>query len=176
MTQDSLALRLELLEDRCAIEAALVRYCRGVDRCDEALLKSVYWEDSVDDHGSFVGPGWAFAAALMPALSGMKGTMHAISNIHIELMGDWARAETYCVAYHLLPAAGQDREMVVGGRYLDRFEKRSGEWRIKHRLYVMDWNQNGPSTAIWDEGLFAQLKMRGGRGTADPWATAEHLR
>lgn len=175
MTANAIEQRLQALEDRAAIEAALARYCRGVDRCDLAMLKSAYWEDSVDDHGSFVGPGWAFAEAVVPALLSMKQTMHAISNAHIELMGEWAKVETYCVAYHLIPAPAGDAEMVVGGRYLDRFEKRNGEWRIKHRLYVMDWNQNGPATAIWDQGLFAQLKTRGARAGADPWATAEHL-
>lgn len=175
MTREQEAL-LQAVADRQAIEAALVRYSRGIDRCDMDVLKSVYWEDSIDDHGSFVGPGWDFAENVIPALKQMKATMHAVSNMHIELMGDWARTETYCVAYHLVPGDAGDQDMVVGGRYLDRFEKRAGEWRIKVRVYVMDWNQNMPSTGIWDQGLFAQLKTRGSRGPADPWATLPHLR
>ena len=46
---------------------------------------------------------------------------------------------------------------VVGGRYLDRFERRDGQWKIAHRLYVMDWNINGASTAEWQHGLFGRL-------------------
>ncbi|MBI1252252.1 MAG: nuclear transport factor 2 family protein [Alphaproteobacteria bacterium] len=154
----------------------LARYCRGIDRCEVETLKSVYWPDGVDDHGTFVGLGHDFAEAVTPRLLDMKQTMHAIANVTIELMGDWARVETYVIAYHLIPSESGDQEMIVGGRYLDHFEKRSGAWRIKHRLYVMDWNQNGPATAIWDRGLFAQLKTRGARGADDPWETAPHLR
>ena len=28
---------------------------------------------------------------------------------------------------------------LYGGRYLDEFERREGEWRIARRTYVMDW-------------------------------------
>jgi hypothetical protein len=32
----------------------------------------------------------------------------------------------------------------------------------------MDWNQNGPSTAKWTEGLYAGLKVVGRRFPDDP--------
>ncbi len=159
---------LQALIDREAIRGVLTRYCRGIDRCDLELLKSVYWPDATDDHGSFNGNAWEFAEYVIPALAAMKQTMHQISNITIELDDARARAETYCVAYHLLPGDAGDQEMTVGGRYLDRLERRSGEWRISERVYVMDWNQNGKATAIWDSGLFAALKTRGARHPADP--------
>ena len=59
-------------------------------------------------------------------------------------------------------------EMVVGGRYLDRLERRGGEWRIAWRTYVMDWNRNVPSTCRWDEGIYARLRNRGARFPDDP--------
>ncbi|WP_448586802.1 nuclear transport factor 2 family protein [Thermaurantiacus sp.] len=159
---------LEALLDRQAIAEVLVRYCRGVDRCDAALLKSVYWPDATDDHGTFSGNAHAFVEQLIPALLAMDRTMHAISNVSIRLLGEQATAETYCRAYHEFDGPSGKVEMEVGGRYLDRFEKRGGEWRIAHRLYVMDWNRNGPSTASWTEGIYARLQVRGGRGAADP--------
>jgi hypothetical protein len=51
---------------------------------------------------------------------------------------------------------------------VDRLEKRDGEWRIKRRTVVMDWNQNRPNTSIWDEGMFKVLQVRGQRGREDP--------
>ena len=160
--------QLQAVIDKQAIQDVLVRYCRGVDRCDLEILRSAYWEDATDDHGSFSGNAWEFCDYLIPALKRMQRTMHLISNTHIELLADWAKSETYCVAHHLMGESG-DQEMVVGGRYLDLFEKRLGTWRIKTRVYVMDWNQNNPSTANWSEGLYAQLKTRGARYPDDPW-------
>lgn len=156
------------LADREAIRDVLARYCRAIDRCDVVLLKSVYWDDARDDHGSFCGNAWEFADYVIPALKRMKQTMHQISNVLIDLNGSEARVETYCVAYHLVPAPNGDTEMTVGGRYLDRFERRDGEWRIADRLYVMDWNQNAPASARWDDGMYAALKTRGLRYPDDP--------
>ena len=31
------------------------RYCRGIDRTDPDLLRTVYWEEAIDEHGSFRG-------------------------------------------------------------------------------------------------------------------------
>lgn len=161
---------LRELLDRQAIADVLVRYCRGVDRCDALLLKSVYWPDATDDHGTFNGNAHEFVDRLIPALLAMDRTMHAISNLHLCLEGDRATAETYCQAYHEFDGPDGKVEMVVGGRYLDRLEKRGREWRIARRLYVMDWNANGPSTARWADGIYAQLRTRGARGDADPSA------
>ena len=33
----------------------LTSYSRGVDRYDFELVRSCYWPDGTDDHGSFVG-------------------------------------------------------------------------------------------------------------------------
>lgn len=160
---------VQALLDRAAILDVLARYCRGVDRCDAETLKSAYWPDALDDHGTFNGNAMEFVDGLVPALRGMDRTMHAISNMLIELTGETATAETYCHAYHeFSDPDGGKVEMVVGGRYLDRFEKRGGEWRIAHRLYVMDWNRNGPSTAEWEAGIYGQLRTRGGRWPDDP--------
>lgn len=54
-----------------------------------------------------------------------------------------------------------------GGRYIDRLERRLGEWRIAKRTVVMDWNDNKPSGEILDQGMFATLEPRGTRGLAD---------
>src|SRR6476469_9276615 len=34
-------------------------------------------------------------------------------------------------------------DQVSNGRYLDRYERRNGEWRIQHRTCVSDWNRSG---------------------------------
>ena len=43
--------KLTELLDREAIRACIYRYCRGVDRADEATLRGTYWPDATDQHG-----------------------------------------------------------------------------------------------------------------------------
>lgn len=138
---------LTMLADRQAITDCLVRYCRGIDRLDEDLIRSAYWEDSVDDHGSYQGNGFEFAAWVVPVLRDrFLATHHAIMNTSIDLDGTTAHVETYVHALHLLPADAEGRhaEFVFLGRYIDRFEKRSGQWRIAERAVVHDWSRVDP--------------------------------
>lgn len=58
--------------------------------------------------------------------------------------------------------------MVVGGRYLDRLVRRDGGWLIAERLYVMDWNRQGPSTMQDSGGMYDMLARRGRRWPDDP--------
>ncbi len=70
-------------------------------------------------------------------------TQHFLGNTHIELEGDVAHVETYCQAFHRFPTSGSASEddFVLGARYIDRFERRDGEWRIARRKLVVDWSQ-----------------------------------
>jgi hypothetical protein len=61
----------------------------------------------------------------------------------------------------------QWHDFVMGGRYVDKLEKRGEEWRIIRRTVVMDWNQNFPSTSIWQGGIYGQLKLVGRRDKTD---------
>jgi len=67
-------------------------------------------------------------------------TMHFVSPPLIELDMDRARADTYCVAHHLTATS----DMVLGLRYVDRFERRSGAWRIAKRVCAFDWTYSIP--------------------------------
>jgi hypothetical protein len=78
------------------IERVLLRYCRGIDRLDEDLIRSVYHDGATDDHGVYQGDGKAFAAFIVPLLrDAYRATMHAIHNCLIEVDGtdDGAGAE-----------------------------------------------------------------------------------
>ena len=157
------------------IAELLARYCRGIDRCDAAELDWVFADDARIDYGSGAQDKAATCAGLLAAVGAMRLTQHAIGNIIIEFDGDRARAETYCVALHILGEPGSETEMTVGGRYLDTLEQRAGEWRIVERLYVMDWNRQEPATMRVEGGLYDVLQRRGGRKPDDPryrWSAA----
>ena len=117
------------LADRLAIVQVLTLYSRGIDRCDLDALTATFWPDASAQYGAEPQNAHAWAAATLAALKGMRRTAHALSNMLITLDGDTAQAETYCTAYHEIEGPEGPIEMVVGGRYLDRLEKRDGDWR-----------------------------------------------
>ncbi|GAA1545366.1 nuclear transport factor 2 family protein [Nocardioides humi] len=143
--------RLRWLVDRELIRDALARYARGVDRVDPELIRSVYHPDSSDEHGFVVVSGDEFADQEWRS-SALRGpSHHLLGEPLIEITGDFAAVETYFIAHqrHGRPLqevlAAPEREDADGdhvslfvGRYLDRFERRDGEWRIAHRKVVMD--------------------------------------
>lgn len=161
---------LAALLDKDQIRDCLMRYSHGIDRCDAAMLRTVYWPDAVDNHGTYNGNAYGFIEYVIPLLKSMAQTQHTLGNILIELEGDHAWAETYVTAYHhIREQGGTFRDSVVGGRYLDRFEKRGGTWRIAHRIFVLDWNQNVPGTAQWEGALFGALRNVGTRHPDDAY-------
>ncbi|MGE0384946.1 MAG: nuclear transport factor 2 family protein [Gammaproteobacteria bacterium] len=74
----------------------------------------------------------------------------------IELSGSAATVESHFLAYERVRSARRGTSDVhVGGRYLDRFEKRAGEWRIIHRDVVFCWFSPLPASD-WSQGLFGK--------------------
>src|SRR5882757_7393362 len=115
------------LIDRQAILDCMRRYCRGVDRRDDEIIRSVYHEDAIDDHGAFLGDREAFIEwGRQRAATGPLTTQHHITNHSCEIDGDTAHAETYYVYNARLR---DETVLAAGGRYLDRLERRNGEWR-----------------------------------------------
>lgn len=154
--------------DRLAIAEVLALYCRGIDRCDAGLLAEVFAPYAKIDYGEGAKSPADTIPGLMAGLGTMRLTQHNISNTVMRITGSVARAETNCVALHLIPTPDGEIELVVGGRYLDTFVKADGAWRIAERLYMMDWNRTSPSTMQTGGGLFDTLQRRGSRSPDDP--------
>jgi hypothetical protein len=129
---------LQDLLDREAIRECLHRYCRGIDRADEAALRSAYWPDATDSHGAYKGSATGFIDQALPKLRAGGRYFHAICNMGIDLDGDAAAVESYFLALQV-SASASTQETFLAGRYLDRFSRRAGEWRIAARTVVYDW-------------------------------------
>jgi hypothetical protein len=130
-------------DDELAIRRVLLRYCRGVDRVDLELVRDCYWPDAVDHHGPFSGTRDEYVTFLTTLLPRHTMTMHHVGNILIdfdETSKDTAYAETYAVGYHSGEPPGDIRwNYVAGFRYVDRFERRQGSWRIAERVTAIEW-------------------------------------
>jgi hypothetical protein len=142
------------LADREAIRDCLFRYARGVDRLDADLLRTAYWPDAFDNHLMFKGNVEEFIAWGFPLMRAMDRNQHIIGNILIRLDGATAAVESYFYGIQRGKVAGVMRDTVASGRYLDRFERRQGEWRIKERIVITDWFREYPDSADWSAGPF----------------------
>jgi hypothetical protein len=130
--------KLQYMLDRLEIHDVIHRYARGLDRHDDDLLRSVFHEDAMDNHGPWVGPREAFVAwANGPCHGHTNAHLHQITTHNCEIDGDVAHTESYCQWVHRLK--DEETVWVGGGRYVDRLEKRDGEWRIVVRRLVLDF-------------------------------------
>jgi len=151
------------VEDQLAIRDLVMRYCRGCDRRDFRLVRSLYHDDAIDEHGSmFRGSADEFVAWLEHATAPWELTRHEIGNSVIAIEGDRAEGEHYVRAWHRTPLPGR-KEFTVFGRYLDRYERRGGVWKFLHRRLAFD---HGEIRAV-DEATLAQLGAEAPNGRND---------
>ena len=130
---------IQELWDREQIRQCLQRYARGVDRFDKALILSAFHPDCIDEHGKFVGNAEEFVDwALNMHSSAQLSHQHCLLNHSCDLDGDTAHCETYFM-FTAMNRRGKPLT-IGGGRYIDRLEKRDGEWRIAARVTLRDWS------------------------------------
>ena len=132
---------LQRLLDRQSIIDCLLRYTRGVDRGDWDLMSSAYHEDALDDHGYFVGRGVELAkwsAEFRRLNPSVRVVRHTLTNHTFEFDGpDTAHVETYYAADTVLDGDTPVLRTSLG-RYVDRFERRGGDWRIAARVCTVE--------------------------------------
>jgi hypothetical protein len=168
--------RLRLVEDRQAIYDVIVRYCRGVDRSDPDLILTAFHDDAIDNHFGVVLPFREAIGTLKAARSGGRSppskttSMHNICNVLIEVDGDIARCESYVIVIVRIAQDGGDIDWMHAGRYVDRFERRNGEWRIAYRTVVYDLERFDEVVSVPDglsQARYLDNAVRGKRGLGD---------
>lgn len=132
---------LRELADRAALHDLVMRYCRGIDRRDFELVRSLYHEDALEDRGAiFRGSRDEFVSWLPKVTAGFEATIHRVFNTLFTIDGDRAHGEIYAEAYHRTPPPDAE-EIIIGGRFLDHYERRDGIWRIVYRTSTADCAQ-----------------------------------
>ena len=132
-----------------AIRDLAARYMRGQDRLDRALQLSTFWPQSTTDYGIFKGSGPEFVDFAQAMLAEHLANQHLIGQHLIEYdpaMPDVAFGEVYYYAFHRVLEGGQPYDMVICGRYIDRYERRGDEWRFAHRSELVDWARKEPAS------------------------------
>lgn len=145
--------QMQAMLDRDAIRECVARLARGEDRRSADLIRSSWWPEAKFDYGVHSGDFETYLAWVVPGADAIKDTQHLIGQTYIELAGDKAQAETHVFSYHRVDMGEGDHDTCIGGRYLDTFEKRNGEWRIADRIMLYDWEQDWGKAADWSKGV-----------------------
>lgn len=154
-------------DDRFAIMELAALYMRGLDRLDGPLLAGQFWPEARLEYGIFSGGPADFAAFCMAALQDHDRNQHMLGQHLIDFTSaNEAYGEVYYQAYHrTTDAGGARRDLVIAGRYVDRYTRRGGVWRMAYRSELVDWLRDDPaSDAMLAEAPF----VIGARKPADP--------
>ena len=151
------------------IAEVVLRYCRGIDRVDPELVRSCYHPDATDEHGSFSGNVDEFLEWVFRVVSRYSFTMHFVGNLLVELGAPRdagnraARAETYGISHHRTEGAGPGGSLILGFRYIDRFEQRDGgPWKGARRICTTEGARIDEEKHQWPipEGMRSGLRDR----------------
>ena len=138
--------RIQKMCDRQDIQDCLTRFSRGVDRFDREVFLSAFHVDAEISAGSFVGgpePLYDWASKMHE--QGQVATQHLLLNHSCDIKANIAHTETY---YLFVGRNKDDSNWIAGGRYIDRFERRSGTWKIAFRTNVIEWSGVVPTMEI----------------------------
>jgi hypothetical protein len=146
MTTSDAEFLLQLRAER-EIARVITVCARASDRKDLPMMRNCYHDDAVDNHGLFNGPvedyfRWADRHHEQFAMF-----MHLLAAPMIQVHGESAYAETYCiVAQSRKPQPVYNGQVaplsLVGCRYMDHFERREGVWKIRERNVVFEWTRS----------------------------------
>lgn len=131
-----------------AIYDLLCDYMRGQDRLDPVLHRSVFHDDASTDYGDgYRGDADGFVAFAQAVLTPHHANHHMIGQVRIDFeSADTAFGEVYFQAFHrTVSEAGEEEDLWVSGRYVDRYERRAGAWKIAHRSELVDWVRTEPA-------------------------------
>ena len=138
---------LQELLDKQAIQELIARYSRTLDWLDDEGQAGCYWPDAAIDYGFFQGTAAEFVPVVMAVERSTGRRWHLLAPLSVKLTSaTTAEGEAYGIALGFrredesVPYKGN----MYGGRYLDTYEKREGEWRISSRRYIMDWTMAMP--------------------------------
>ncbi|WP_372781279.1 nuclear transport factor 2 family protein [Litorivivens sp.] len=132
------------MDDYRAIENLMYRYAFTLDAGDLPGVAELF------RHGEIVAPaansvvsGYDAVLAMYNSSTrlydcGTPKTRHIISNVHIEVESDAcsARAEAYFTVVQATPDL--PLQVIIAGKYHDRFEKHDGQWRFRRREMFPD--------------------------------------
>jgi hypothetical protein len=163
----ALEAKVQELMDRQAILECIKRNSRGNDRFDAELVSSSYHADGLHEVGQNRVPGPGYGEHANQAHAKLfDANLHNVTMHMCEIDGDVAHAESYSLGLFL--DKGGETGRVLAGRYVDRLERRDGEWRIVLRRSTVEIALEGKATLPTGATLPGSGYLRGNRDRTDP--------
>jgi ketosteroid isomerase-like protein len=144
---------LQYLLDRAAIHDVLIRYFLGIDLGDRQQVRNCFTDDVKGFYHA--RPPVRGIEALMNQIPSFakqasgewKISTHFMGNLHFKsLDADVAETETHAFAFLVLTTTTPPDQVAMRSlRYLDRFVRLDGQWRISERMHTLDWAAEVPS-------------------------------
>jgi hypothetical protein len=163
----ALEAKVQELTDRQAIFDCIKRNSRGNDRFDVELVTSSYHPDGLHELGRKHISGREYGEHANNAHGLLfDANLHNVTMHSCEIDGDVAHAESYSLGIFL--DKGSETGRILAGRYIDRLEKRDGEWRIALRRATVEIALEGKATLPNGQALPGSGYLRGNRDRSDP--------
>ncbi|MEJ0034775.1 MAG: nuclear transport factor 2 family protein [Gammaproteobacteria bacterium] len=138
--------------DDSAILQNELKYTRGLDRHDEKLSRDAFWPDAIITYGNVIPPNdigtWANSVH-----SKRAAHQHHVTGLTLDVDGDTAHEEGYILFTadvqrdtsadtNGVPSPGRvlrgSKATLGTGRYVNRYERRDGQWKMAVHEYVHD--------------------------------------
>jgi hypothetical protein len=135
------------IADRILLRELVERYARIPDDRNYGLVDEIFSADACLAGPGFELSGLAEIRGAMQAIEQYSATLHCVHNHLVEIRGDEATGETWCVANHLHEVDGRPHKLDWGIRYQDLYRREPGGWRITRRELRVIWQQDVPLTS-----------------------------
>lgn len=163
----ALEAKVQELTDRQAIFDCIKRNARGNDRFDVELVTSSYHSDGIHELGQKQITGREYGEHANHSHDLMfDANLHNVTMHTCEIDGDVAHAESYSVGIFL--DKGSETSRILAGRYIDRLERRNGEWRIVLRRVTVEIALEGKALLPNGNPLPGSRYLKGDRNRTDP--------
>ena len=147
---------VSFLVDRLALRDLVDAYAFAVDGDDPGSTALLFTPDGElrifhrgTDEPVRERIGREAIASAMAGLDRYETTLHVVANHRVDIHGDSAAGETYCLAHHIRDVEGPDGVMVpfdyvMHIRYLDDFVRTDEGWRIARRHLQIEFTEDRP--------------------------------
>jgi len=148
-------INLNEVADRVAIKELIDAYSHDADRRQPESQANLFTVDGIIENYEGEPTTTNKPAAilkgrkeLMNGFATLKKydvTMHFNGQSDIEVHGDTATGETYCLAHQFWKENNERILMIIAIRYYDTFVKMNGSWFFAKRKLIFDWTDRRPS-------------------------------
>jgi hypothetical protein len=166
--------KVDYLKDRQEILDCISRTSRGNDRFDAELISGAYHADGIHEIASNRISGADYGEHANQAHGALfEANLHHVTMHLCEIDGDVAHAESYVIGLFLEKSSdtsrtlGSEKSRILSGRYIDRLERRDGEWKIALRRATVEVILEGSAAMLRVPAFSERGYLRGSRDKSD---------